>query len=81
MKKRTIEAIIESTNNIDYEIFKFEELLKEYEKEDSTEYIKMLYGIRFGVMLELEEKIEKLKKKLRKDLIHGMVTPQTDVET
>lgn len=84
MRKKTIKAMIKSINNIDYEIFNFGELVKKYEKLEklpfsSDEYIKMLYGIRYGTMLELEEKIKKLRKELKKTINENKLAERFDI--
>lgn len=83
MKKRTIEAMINSINNIDYEIFKFGQLVKRYEKideESSPEHVKMLYGIRYGTMLELEKKIKKLREELRRTLDENKLSEKFNIK-
>lgn len=82
MKEKTIKAMITSINNIEYEIFQFGQLLKRYEKTDEEEYsdyVEMLYGIRYGIMLELKEKIKKLREELKQALEQNRLAAKFDI--
>lgn len=78
MKKEIIEELIDTIDNMDYEFFKFEQLLSYCEETDKESYIKVLHSIRNGVMLKLEKKIKTLKKELIENLKKDTVNTKVD---